>query len=316
MAPMNGVGKLCPWACSLAGLLALGSVGMAAEGVEWHRGWEQARTAARASGRCVFVYVYQHYRPTCVEMETKTFAQAEIIKALRAHFELMAVAANSTQQREFLDRYRLGMQEIDEGEYEVGVTACPAYVVLDATGREYIRFFGYYPPGQFREIIDYLAEIVRLSDHLADQPDDALACARLGHLHLALDRMQTGKPWLERAVALDADNRLGARQEAELDLAILSIPDEPQAAYGRLVAYRLAHPDSPRALEVLYYMAVAQVAAEHYQDAERILLDFQSIPPLLPDNKTPNPLYRSKWCEQADVLLKQLRRLDRGTAAQ
>lgn len=316
MAPMNGARKMCPWACLLTGLLALGSAGMAAEALDWHREWEKARVAARASGRCVFVYVYQHYRPSCVEMETKTFAQDEIINALRTHFELMAVPANSTQQREFLDRYHLGMQEIDEGEYEVEVTACPAYVLLDATGREYIRFFGYYPPGQFRELIDNLVEVARLSKHLVDHPDDAVACARLGHLHLTLDRAQTGKPWLERAVTLDPDNRLGARQEAELDLAILSIPDEPQAAYGRLVAYRLAHPDSPRSLEVLYYMAVAQVAAEHYQDAERILLDFQSIPPLLPDNKTPNPLYRSKWCEQADVLLKQLRRLDRGPAAQ
>lgn len=300
--------------CVLASLAGGCTLSRAAEALDWHKDWRQAQAAARASGRSVFVYVYQHYRPTCVEMENKTFANGEVIRALGARFELLAVPANSTHQREFLDRYHLGAQEIDEGEYEVGVTACPAYVLLDATGREYIRFFGYYPPPQFLEVIEQLTEIARLSAGLADNADDAAACAQLGHLHLALDRSETGKPWLERAVALDPDNRLGARQEAALDLAILAIPDDPDAAYARLVAYRLAKPQSPRALEVLYYMAVAQVAAERYRDAERILLDFQAIPPLLPDGKTPNPVYRSKWCEQADVLLKQLRQLSHSPA--
>lgn len=316
MARMKGTRVVWPWAGALLGLLAAGPVAVAEEALEWHRDWEQARKAALSSGRCVFVYVYQHYRPSCVEMETKTFAEDEVAKALRTHFELMAVPANSSHQRDFLDKYHLGVQEIDEGDYEVGVTVSPAYVLLDATGREYIRFFGYYPPSQFREAIARLVEIARLSKRVAEHRDDAVACAQLGHLHLELDRPQTGKPWLERAVALDPDNARGARQEAELDLAILGIPDDPQAAYGRLVAYRLAHPESPRSLEVLYYMAVAQVAAERYADAERILLDFQAIPPLLPDNKTPNPLYRSKWCEQADVLLKQLQQLQRRGAAQ
>ncbi len=296
---------------AITAAVALAALSGATAGeLTWHKTWAQAQAAARTSEREVFVYVYQHYRPTCIEMERTTFADDEVGKALGKSFELLAVPANSTSQREFLDRYRLGEQEIDEGEYEVEVTACPAYVLLDATGREYIRFFGYHAPPQFLTVIEQLKEIAKLTDRLAEQADDAVACGRLGHLHLALDRPETGQPLLERAVTLDPENKLGVRQEAELDLTILAIPDDPDAAYRRLVAYKVANPESPRWQEVLYYMAVAQVAADRLREAERILLDFrsivQTIPPLMPDSEMPNPEYRNQWCEQAEILLKQL----------
>jgi thioredoxin-related protein len=300
----------------LACLAAACPASAADQTLPWRDDWASAQTAARQSRRNVFVYVYQHYRPTCVEMERTTFTAPAVVKLLKERFELMAVASNSTRSRNFLDRYHLGSQLIDEGDYEVGITACPAYLLLSPDGREYVRAFGYQPPQGFLVLLEQMQQIAKLRDRLAAEPEDAAACAALGHLYLALEQPKEGQPLLEAAVRLDPENRLGVRQEAELDLAVLSIPSEPEAAYRRLVAYRFASPDSPRALEVQYYMAVAQVAGQHYKEAEGILLDFAAIPALLPDGKTPNPVYRSQWCEQADLLLKELQRLSARPAGQ
>ena len=145
-----------------------------------------------------------------------------------------------------------------------------------------------------------------------EAPQNAVLHAEIGHLLLGamlppgedgLEPPNPGKPFLERAIQLDPDNALGARENAELDLILLSIPDDPDAAFNKLVNYKMTNRQSPRRLEIDYYMAVAQLAAGRLAQAERILQDFEA----LQVSDDPDSDYRSPWTEQAIILLKQIR---------
>ena len=67
---------------------------------------------------------------------------------------------------------------------------------------------------------------------------------------------------VDQLVTVAGDERPGQdRADAELDLTLLTIPENPDLAFRQLVAYQFNNPESKRALEVRYYMAVAQIAA-------------------------------------------------------
>ena len=151
-------------------------------------------------------------------------------------------------------------------------------------------------------LLDHLNVVVDLQRKLAAQPGDALLCAQLGHVYLTMERDDLGKPYLLQAVKLDPDNRAGAKADAELDLIILAIPDDPAAAVNQLMTYRFSYRDTPRRLEIQYYIAVAQIAATNYDAAERTLRDFAAITPTDPD-------YRNQWVVRADLLIKMLKDL-------
>lgn len=284
-----------------------------APALKWQNDVTPARLAARKSGKRIFVYIYQHNRPACVEMERTTFADPEVVKALSDSFELLAIAANSSRQADFLRRYRVGVQKDvvqsdAEAEYEVEVLVCPVYLLIDESGRELLRLFNYHPPQEFAAMVGQMKQICALTDRLAKTPGDALAMASLGHIYLELERPESGEPLLRKAVSLDTENKAGARQEAELDLLILDIPADPDSAFRRLAAYRSSYPGTSRGLEIQYYMAVCQVGMERFAQAEVLLQDFGAIPAKTADGKD-NPDYRSPWTERAVLLLRQLRSL-------
>lgn len=270
--------------------------------INWHDTWLGAQAAARKSGRRVLTYIYHHNQPACVEMDRTTLATPAVIEALNAGFEPLQVNGASSRARAFLDKYAVGTRESVDRGVAISSGAYPAYLLLDAKGTEAFRAYGYYPPDAFVQLLEQLRRLGALADALAAQPQDARVGAQLGHLYLELERPEQGKPLLAQAVQLDPENRAGARQEAELDLTILAIPDQPDEAFRGLVTYRFSYPESARGLEARYYMAVARLAGRHYDQAEKLLLDFAAIPKDHPD-------YRDPWTARADLLLQQLREL-------
>lgn len=253
-----------------------------------HTTWHGAQAAAQKSGKFILAYIYQPGHTACVAMEEKTLRDDRVISAL-AGYEFLALNGDARQSRDFCERYGVGTrwnpQETPE-DARTAFAAIPGYLFLDYNGREYYRTYGFYAPDVFLQLLDQAAHLIQYQCELAQRPQDPLLHARLGRLYLELERPGLAQPLLETAIKLDANNDAGARAEAELDLIILSIPDDPVMAFRNLVAYQFNRPETKRTLEIHYYMAVAQLAAGKQAQAEKILLDFASIPPFLPDDHT------------------------------
>lgn len=283
-------------------LLLPAGTGLRAAELDWHTRWEAAQAAAQTSGKFLLAYVYHPSHAACVEMDRSTFQDSRVIAAIK-NFEFLALNSTTAAARSFGDKYRVGVRSnVDKG-LEMDFAAVPAYLFLDASGREYFRSFGYYPPPAFLTLLQQVTQVINLTRQLDTQATNPRLLADLGHLYLEMERSELGRPLLEQAVKLDPENRTGALADAELDLTILSIPDDPLAAFSRLMRHHFTYPQSTRRLEIKYYMAVAQLAGERVEAAERILMDFAAIPP----SDDPQSDYRNPWTVRADLLLKQLR---------
>jgi len=267
-----------------------------ATGAELHRhtSWAAAQAAAQQSGKFIFAYVYRNGHDACVAMEENTLHNDAVVQALQG-YEMLSLNGDSRQSRDFCDRYRVGtryneQQEKDEG--RTAFAAAPALLFLDGRGTEYHRTYGFYAPDVFLHILGQVAKLIEWQCALAQQPQDARLHANLGRLHMEMGRTEQARPLLKTAIELDPDNTAGARADAELDLIILSLPDDPVMALRHLVAYQYNRPDTGRMLEIHFYMAVAQLAAGKEDQAEKILLDFAAIPPYLNDDRgLANPQY-------------------------
>jgi hypothetical protein len=269
--------------------------------ISWHGTWEEAQAAAAVSHKPILAYIYQPSHAACVQMDRTTFQETKVIAAMGA-YESLAMNGSLSPARAFCEKYGVGVRSNTDRGVQMDFSAIPAYLLLEADGREYFRAFGYYPMIAYLTLLDRLNVVVDLQRKLAAQPGDALLCGQLGHVYLTMERDDLGKPYLQQAVKLDPQNQLGAKADAELDLIILAIPDDPAAAVNRLMTYRFTYRDTPRRLEIQYYIAVAQIAATSYDAAERTLHDFAAIDPKDPD-------YKSPWAVRADLLAKQLKAL-------
>lgn len=287
--------------------LLLAATVQAADEPNWQEDWVGVQAAAVKSGRPILAYIYQHNQPACIQMEQTTFLDPQVIAALSKGYELFAANATSSRFRPFLNKYGVGVRSNQGSVGEVDTSLTPGYLFLTSTGKEYFRAFGFLPAAAFLELLSQVGDLMKATDELGKKPEDAMLNARAGHLYALLERPGLARPLLNKALQLDPENATGARAEAQLDLTILGIPEDPQTAYRALMRYRFDYPQTKRGQEVQYYMAVAQLAMQHYAEAEKLLLDMQSVPPLLPDGKTPNPEYRNVWSERADLLLGQLR---------
>ena len=296
------------WLLPLAAAVSQASA--ADEGITWLRDWPAAQAAARASGKRVFVYIYQNAHSACVEMDNSTFPDPSVVKTVSGLVP-MALNGSASANREFCARYSIGVRSNADKGLQMEFGAIPAYLFLDADGKEYFRTYGFYPPVLFVQLLERANSLMRDLPELARRPNDGRLHADIGDTYLNLERADLARPYLERAVKLDPENATGARADAELDLLILAIPEKPGDAIGRLVAYRYNYPETKRDLEIRYYMAVAELASGRLEQSKRILLDFRAIPPKLPNGER-NPDYHNHWTELADLLMKQLESLEAG----
>jgi hypothetical protein len=270
----------------ILGLVLTGccSVSLAAD-LHRHSSWSDAGAAAEKSGKFIFAYVYQRGHDACVAMENNTLRNEAVVAALQG-YEMLDLNGDVRQNREFCDHYRVGTRYNEEqDEDKTAFAAVPALLFLDYNGTEYYRTYGFHAPDVFLHLLGQVAKLIEWRCALTERPQDARLHADLGRLYLEMNRQATGRPLLEAAIKLDPNNDAGARADAELDLILLSMPEDPMMALRNLVAYQFNHPETTRTLEIHFYMAVAQLAAGKEAQAEKILLDFAAIPMFLADDR-------------------------------
>jgi thioredoxin-related protein len=290
--------------CAL-GIVAHAVPTPAAEEIEWYSSVEDAQSAARASGKPVYFFIFQPSDEACRTMRFTTLRDEKVLALLGA-FECCAIDTELRENRPFVQKYSWIETEGEVADVEVKISKLPTNLFMDAGGKElYIRW-GYLPAAGFATLLEQIIYQDAQRQALERDPKDARAAANLGHVMLELGLSpEIAREHLDQAVANDPGNATGAREDATLDLVILSIPQDPAKAYEALEAFLRMYPDTGRALEVRYFKAVALAAQDDrakWQQALELLRTFKT-----PDRSRPE--FDSPWTPLALGLEADLRRV-------
>lgn len=279
----------------------------------WHESWEKAATVAEDSGKPIYVYIYQvrgdregtahnskQYNP-CEKMNRLTLANQQV-KQMLDSYVLCALDVGLSRTWEFIDKHAPELVSEGHGDHAVAASyRLPFHLFFDSSGGKAFQLYGYIPAQWFVQTIEAVNMLIGRESSTEAQLKQARAYARLGHLCLELELYNEGKKNLKKAIKLDPQNKAGARADAELDLAIMSLPDDPDGFYRSMQDYLSKHPDSPRHVEVRYFMAAAKYVAGDMGKAIEILEKIAQI-------EAPAGSQEARWVENAVVLLDQLRR--------
>jgi len=278
----------------------------------WHEDWEKASAQATETGKPIYVYVWEYPRVTsdvwarakehnpCYQMSQSTLANEQVGRMLR-DYVLCALELHLPPNRQFIHDHVPGLlPDADEEQAGFSTYRLPFHLFLDSSGTQVFDIYGYIPPQWFVQILEAVQTLIKGQDAESGQLEQARAYARLGHICLELELYEEAKKHLEHSIELDPDNKAGAKADAELDLAIISIPDAPAQARRKLESYLEEHPSSARGSEVRYFLAVTQYLAGERGEAMRILEQIARIP-------EPGSEQERRWIEQAAILLDQLR---------
>ena len=138
----------------LAGLALAGTLSSA--GVPWEPWSDQAFTRARAEKRLVLLDVGAEWCHWCHVMDDTTYREPAVLRLLRERYVPVRVDADA--QPDLANRYE------DYG--------WPATVVLDADGRELVKFRGYIAPERMRSMLEgVLADPTPGPSVASDDPD-------------------------------------------------------------------------------------------------------------------------------------------------
>ena len=290
--------------CAL-GILAAAVSTPAAEEIQWYASVQDAQSAARASGKPVYFFIFQPSDEACRTMRFTTLRDDKVL-ALLGGFECCAIDTELRENRPFVQKYSWIETEDEVPDVEVKISKLPTNLFMDAGGKElYIRR-GYLPAAGFATLLEQVTYQDAQRQALKRDPQDARACANLGHIMLELGLSpEIAKEHLNQAVANDPENATGAREDATLDLVILSIPQDPARAFEALEAFLRSYPNTKRSLEVRYFKAVALAAQDDrakWQQAVELLGTFKT-----PDRSRPE--FDSPWTPLALGLEAELRRV-------
>jgi tetratricopeptide (TPR) repeat protein len=161
----------------------------------------------------------------------------------------------------------------------------------------------------FAAQLDRAAHLHKSHQEVLDNPRDPVKRRNLGRAYLEMDPTPEGHVYneaiqhLEAAIELDPGNETGAKFDAQVDLAILSIPESPDQSVNRLFQLQTEDEDDHRKLEIQYYMAVAHFVMEEYSEAKKLLREFET-------NDKSSPYYDSEWTPQALGLLQYIKQLE------
>lgn len=299
---LSGGARALAWsaaACVVAGAVWTGPAARAGD-IPWHLRLDRARAAAADSGKPVYVYIYSPAQMACKRMVSETLEDPDV-KALLKSFECCAIDTTVPANKPIADKYAWGVSVDPVHETRFGST--PAHLFMDADGKEHYIRWGFFPAAAFAPMLSDVLEMVRLKARVAAEPGDARAAADLGRVLMALELFDGAKEHLQRAVANDPNNAVGAREDATLDLIILSIPDGPEQAHDALAKFLKDYPRTKRAVEVAYYQAVT-LAAQATPAAYRAALKF--LEPFKTADRT-RPEFDSPWTLPALALDAQIR---------
>jgi len=276
----------------------------------WSTAPEQVLAYSQETARPVYVYIWAKYHPGCISMAGQTLPHPQVAAQL-ADFNLLALDAHNRGNFTFFDKYKIpyyrfgsllvGDEQPQEDEPRVMVAPrWPTNLFLDAHGNEVFRYYGFVPPERFAGMLGQIRELVQQREALRQEPESAAAAARVGHLYTRLQVYREAQKHLQLALQLDPENVTGVHADVTLDLTIMSIPEDPAATSRTLREWQRDNPGHPRHLEALYFEAVAQVADDHYEAAERLLSRFEQAAPGSPE-------YDSPWYLPARQLLHSIR---------
>ena len=274
----------------------------------WGTDSAQVLAQAQAQGRPVYLYVWAKYHPDCVQMAQFSLPYPRVASQL-TNFELLALDAHNPANFAFFDQYQVpylktalpGSADTQSLSQDLGAARWPTHLFLDPRGREVFRTYGFLPGQAFAEILSIVRDLFRNWEVLQTQPDSAEGEAGVGHAYLMLEVAEQARTHLERALQLAGADQQALQDGVRLDLTILRLPDDPPKAQRDLQQWREQHGGDPRAVEALYYEAVAEIASERLDRAERLLQRFEQAQPGTPE-------YESKWYAPGMLLLKLLQK--------
>ncbi|MFW5867397.1 MAG: hypothetical protein ACOCX2_06245 [Armatimonadota bacterium] len=320
-----------PLTAAVAAALLIATVMPADAGINWHDGYEAARAAAERSEKPILVFVYlseqgdefsgprqeirvdREDRPGSGQrldvqhMLEQTLADPDVIAAAK-RFEPVKLdlvdPANDEARRDL--RVSPGVDVTTD----TRAAMYPLTVFLDSTGQELFRRPGSMPALGYAALLGQAERLHNARNAVLDDPRDPIKRRELGRAYMEMDPTpddriyQAAVEHLEAAIRIDPDNETGANFDAQVDLAILSIPETPADAVDTLSQLQRQDTDGHRTLEIKYYMGVAHVVDEDYAAARKLLREFET-------EDRDSPYWDSPWTPQALGLLEYVKQLTR-----
>lgn len=332
MPALRTESRIRPLTVALAAvLLVAAAVPGAAAGINWHDSYESALSAAGQSDKpiLVFVYMSEQNRSASGPREqiriNREDAQGsgqrlDVVRMLQETLNAPEVVEAATQFESFkldlLDpanddaRRQLKVSPGVDVSTDTRAAMYPLTVFLDSSGHELFRRPGSMPALGYAALLGQAAKLQAARNAVLDDPRDATKRRQLGRAYMEMDPTPEDRIYeaavehLQAAIQLDPQNETGANFDAQVDLAILSIPEAPEEAVGRLFELQTQGNDGHRKLEIQYYMAVAHFVMEDYASAKKLLREFET-------EDRNSPYWDSPWTPQALGLLEYVKQLTR-----
>jgi len=299
-------------------LLVACAIPAVAARISWHRNWEQALQAAAESGKPIlaFVYLSASNRPgnentlePSRRMLSQTLVDPAVVEAAKA-FEPILIDVRDPDTASLRRKLKIGpvSAQLDalSPQAEEYVAAYPITLFLDSHGDELFRRRGYLPAVAYAIQLERAATLFEKMRAVTEDPNDPVARRELGRAYMEMD-FAPDDPFyraavrnLEAAIEMDPDDVTGANFDARVDLAILRLPEDPEAAVAKLFELQSEDEDGDRRLEIQYYMAVAYYVMEDLPAATQLLEQFET-------GDENSPYFDSEWTPQALGLLKHIR---------
>lgn len=243
-----------------------------ADGIAWHKNWREAVKAAEKSGKCVWVNVWGPGCKWCKLLRDTTLTDEAVLRQLAA-FESADMGVH--ENPDFVKKYK----DLTEG--------FPRAIFLNSRGEVVYSSIGYMPAKQFLEELQRAQKAFALRKQLDEAPDDAKVVFELGHFYAergmygAPRAAQMAEPLLRKLLTLDADDRLGLKEDALLDLNIsLLLLGKVEVALAGLESHAKAYPECKRKPERMYFTAAAYMSKGDYGRAKQT---WQSLVEQFPD---------------------------------
>ncbi|MCK6480386.1 MAG: hypothetical protein L6R43_09600 [Planctomycetes bacterium] len=193
-------------------------------------------------------------------MERSVLSRPEVAAVLGASFVYYPLAPGKGEAPELSKRY--------------GIQVLPTFLFADAAGAELDRQAGAADPFSFLALATDVAagnHLAALREKAAGEPGNAVLQARLG-IRLDAARDPEGRTHLDRAVALDPEDRLPTTVDARWRIALADSGLEgpapsPKKVVAALAAFAARYPDSPGAvLAHRHLMALSQRLKDEKQE--------------------------------------------------